>query len=85
MDAPSPADAADATSSPQQTVEPAAARTARLAQMMAWLHDTGPLELLRRRMPPGATLDDARRLHRLIAQEGRRFSKVMRDLTEDLP
>lgn len=55
-----------------------------LAQMRAWLEDTAPLEQLRRRMPPGSTLEDARRLHRLLAQQGRRFSKVMRDLTEEL-
>ncbi|MBL8786467.1 MAG: hypothetical protein JNJ59_16310 [Deltaproteobacteria bacterium] len=56
----------------------------RLAKMRAWLEDTAPLEQLRRRMKPGSTLDDARRLHRLLAQEGRRFSKVMRDLTDEL-
>lgn len=56
----------------------------RLARMMAWLEDPAPLEQLRRRMPPGSTLEDARRLHRLLAQEGRRFSKVMRDLTDEL-
>ncbi len=57
----------------------------RLAQMAAWLADPTPLEQLRRRMPAGATLEDARRLHRLLAQEGRRFSKVMRDLTDEAP
>jgi hypothetical protein len=57
----------------------------RLAQMQAWLMDPTPLEQLRRRMPAGATLEDARRLHRLLAQEGRRFSKVMRDLTDEAP
>lgn len=49
------------------------------AQMMAWLGDTTGLERLRRRMPAGSTLEDALRLHRRLAQEGRRPSKVMRD------
>ncbi len=57
----------------------------RLAQMAAWLADPTPLEQLRRRMPAGATLEDARRLRRLLTHEGRRFSKVPRDLTDEAP
>lgn len=49
------------------------------AQMMAWLFDPTSLERVRRAMPEGATLEDALRFHRRCAQEGRRYSRVMRD------
>ena len=50
-----------------------------LALMQLWLRDLSPLESLRRRMPEGATLEDALRLHRKIAQVGRQPSRVMQE------
>jgi len=42
------------------------------------------LEPLRRQMPAGATLEDALRLHRAMAQYDRRPSKVMQEDELDL-
>lgn len=50
-----------------------------LAQMMRWATDLEGLELLRRALPEGATLDDALSFHRRLHQKRRQPSRVMQE------
>lgn len=48
-----------------------------LGRVEAMLREGLGLELLRRQLPPGATLDDARRTRERILQLGRRPSRLL--------
>jgi len=48
-----------------------------LERVEAMMHDGTGLRLLRRQLPPGATLDDARRARERILQLGRRPSRLL--------